>query len=268
MKFDLHTHHERCGHAVGNLEDYIKSAITYGLQVIGISDHSPFFGSEEDHVKPWVAMAKSEFPNYVSEVLRLKEIHKDKIEILLGIESDFISEFSDLYRNTFAKYPFDYIIGSIHRTGGINIFIKERWEGLSEVDYLKEKEIYYELIQQSVKSNMFDILGHIDAIKARFPYFSQIKTDTVDQTLKLITSHDVAIEVNTSGKTKDCGGWYPSNDILEKACFYGVKVTFGSDAHEPERVADDWDKVRSFLKEIGYREWAIFRQRKREMISL
>ena len=25
MKFDLHTHHVRCGHASGNIEDYIQS---------------------------------------------------------------------------------------------------------------------------------------------------------------------------------------------------------------------------------------------------
>ncbi|MBH8609406.1 histidinol-phosphatase [Thermoactinomyces sp. CICC 10521] len=268
MKFDLHTHHDRCGHAIGNLEDYIKTAINYGLQVIGISDHSPFFASQEDHLKPWVAMAKSEFPNYVCEVLHLKEMYQDKIEVLLGVESDFFPEYIDIYKNIFGKFPFDYIIGSVHRTGGINIFNKQRWEGLKESEYLREKEIYYALIQESAKSKMFDILGHIDAIKARCPYFSQVKTDIVDETLKIIAECDVVIEVNTSGKTKDCGGWYPSDEILERACFYGVKVTFGSDAHEPERVADDWEKVRTFLMEIGYKEWAIFRKRKRVLLSL
>ena len=48
IKFDLHTHHERCGHAIGTIEDYVKQAIQYGLQYIGISDHSPYFHSEED----------------------------------------------------------------------------------------------------------------------------------------------------------------------------------------------------------------------------
>lgn len=73
MKFDFHTHHERCGHAEGTIEDYIRSAIEQGLDMIGISDHSPYFGDEEDHSHPEVAMAKSEFPNYVEEVLRLKK---------------------------------------------------------------------------------------------------------------------------------------------------------------------------------------------------
>lgn len=149
-----------------------------------------------------------------------------------------------------------------------SIFLKENWEGLSETDYLREKEAYYSLVQEAAKSKAFDILGHIDAIKARCPHFSQVKTDIVDQTLKMIADCDTVIEVNTSGKTKDCGGWYPAGEILERACFYGVKVTFGSDAHEPERVADDWEKVRQFLKNVGYKEWAIFRKRKRKFLPL
>ncbi|MGA8942670.1 MAG: histidinol-phosphatase [Thermoactinomyces sp.] len=269
MKFDLHTHHDRCGHAVGAIENYIKSAIHHGLKVIGISDHSPFFASSKDRAKPRIAMAKSEFPGYVEEVLKLKEVYQDRIEVLLGVESDFFPEHMEIYKQQLGSYPFDYIIGSVHYIDGTkSIFLKENWEGLSKAQILKEKEAYYSLIQEAAKSKAFDILGHIDAIKARYPYFSQVETEIVDQTLKIIADSDTVIEVNTSGKTKDCGGWYPSDEILERACFYGVKVTFGSDAHEPERVADDFEKARQFLKEIGYREWAIFRKRKRELLPI
>lgn len=268
MKFDLHTHHERCGHAVGKIEDYIQAAINHDLQVIGISDHTPFFVSVEDQPNPGIAMAKSEFPNYIREVLRLKEMYQDQIEVLLGVEADFIPESIDRYQQELAKYPFDYVIGSVHQTDGKNVFDRRRWKGLTEADYVREKELYYSYIQQSAKCRAFDILGHIDVIKARCPYFDQVKTKIVDETLQVIAECDVAIEVNTSGKTKDCGGWYPSDEILERACFYGVTVTFGSDAHEPGRVADDWEKVRAFLKEIGYREWVIFRERKRVLLPL
>ena len=268
MKFDLHTHHDRCGHAVGKIEDYIQAAIKVDLQVIGISDHTPFFASPEDQPYPGIAMAKSEFPHYVHEVLRLKEVYRDQIEVLLGVEADFLPESLKVYQEELAKYPFDYIIGSVHETNGKTIFDKRRWEGLQEADYVREKERYFSLIQQSAKCKVFDILGHIDAIKARCPEMDQVKTEIVDETLKVIAECDIAIEVNTSGKTKECGGWYPSAEILERACFYGVNVTFGSDSHEPRRVADDWEKVKDFLKQIGYKQWAIFRQRNRVLLPL
>ena len=48
MKFDLHTHHFRCGHADDTIEAYIQAGIKAGLGVIGISDHSPYFAKEHD----------------------------------------------------------------------------------------------------------------------------------------------------------------------------------------------------------------------------
>src|SRR3954454_23217203 len=89
LKFDLHTHHERCGHARGKIRDYIDAAIERGLSVIGIADHSPYFSSDQDQLHPHIAMAKSMFPEYVNEVLQLKQAYSDKIEVLLGVESDF-----------------------------------------------------------------------------------------------------------------------------------------------------------------------------------
>ena len=114
MKFDYHTHHERCGHAEATIEDYIQAAIKNDLQMIGISDHSHFFASEEDRAMPRIAMAKSEFASYVEEVMTLKEKYRGKIDVLLGVESDFFREHHQLYKSVYDQYPFDYIIGSVH----------------------------------------------------------------------------------------------------------------------------------------------------------
>lgn len=35
IPFDLHTHHQRCGHARGNIRDYIEAANRNGLGMIG-----------------------------------------------------------------------------------------------------------------------------------------------------------------------------------------------------------------------------------------
>jgi histidinol-phosphatase (PHP family) len=268
MKFDLHTHHERCGHAVGTIRDYVEAGIRHGLSVIGISDHSPYFASTVDREQPGIAMAKSEFARYVDEVLKLKQEYSGKIEVLLGLESDFFPEHANVYQAVYEKYPFDYIIGSVHLSGGVSIFNKKRFNGLTDRQKVEQKEIYYGLIEQSARSGMFQILGHIDAMRAYYTPFSDIPTDAVDRTLQIIAEYDVAIEINTSGKTKACGGWYPIDAVLERALHYGVKVTFGSDAHVPERVGDEWEEVRARLKEIGFKEWVYFRQKERQVVPL
>ncbi|MGG1312143.1 histidinol-phosphatase [Cohnella laeviribosi] len=269
-KFDLHTHHYRCGHAEGTIEDYIESAIAAGLTAIGISDHSPYFAREEDHPQPGTCMAKSEFANYVSEVLRLKERYRDKIEVLLGVESDFYPDQIELYRASYEPYPFDYIIGSVHQTRGISIFNRKRWNNLSEEQKTEEKRHYYDLIRQSARSGLFQVLGHIDAMKGYYPVFSDIAgaEKEIDGVLQAVAEEDIAIEINTSGKTKDVGGWYPSDDILERALHFGVDVTFGSDAHVPSRVGDEWEEVRRRLKEIGFSRWVYYRRKSKVVVSL
>jgi len=270
MKFDLHTHHDRCGHATGKIKDYIESAIQAGISAIGISDHSPYFAHELDQPQPGIAMARSDFPNYIKEVLQLKEQYKNKIEVLLGVESDFYPDQIELYRAAYKPYPFDYIIGSVHQTKGVSIFNRNRWKGLSEAEQSEGKNHYYDLIQQSVKSGLFQVLGHIDAMKGYYPLFTSIKgaEKAIDDTLQAVAENDISIEINTSGKTKSCGGWYPSDEILERAHHFGADVTFGSDSHVPQRVGDEWELVQKRLREIAFKRWVFFRQKKNVGVPL
>ncbi len=269
MKFDLHTHHFRCGHADGNIRDYVEAGIAAGLSVIGISDHTPYFGDPEDHPSPTIAMPKREFANYVEEVLKLKQEYEGKIDVLLGIESDFFPVHAEIYRQTLSNYPFDYIIGSVHSVNEVSIFNKNRWKKLTEEQRIADKVAYYKLIQESARSGMFQILGHIDAMKGNYPAFSDIPAaEAIDETLQVIAENRVAIEINTSGKTKLSGGWYPSDSILERALHFGVDVTFGSDAHTPKRVADEWDEVAIRLKEIGFSEWVYYKNKQRVAVAL
>ncbi len=269
MKFDLHTHHFRCGHADGNIRDYVEAGIAAGLTAIGISDHTPYFGEQEEQKFPGIAMGKSELVHYVDEVLQLKKEYAGKIDVLLGIESDYFPDHAEVYRQILSEYPFDYVIGSVHFVGGVSIFNKNRWKGLGEKEHAATKTDYYRLIQESARSGMFQILGHIDAMKGNYPAFSDIPaTEVLDETLQVIAECNVAIEINTSGKTKLSGGWYPSDAILERACHFGVDVTFGSDAHKPSRVADELDQVASRLKEIGFTEWVYYKNKQQIRVPL
>jgi len=263
MKFDFHTHHERCGHATGSVREYIIAAIDKGLQYIGISDHTPLFARDEDQPSPGGAMAKSEFPIYIQEVLDLKKEFAGKIDVLLGIEADFIPVHLDLYRKVIHSYPFDYIIGSVHRYHDISIYDGKLWDGLTSKEKVDVKEKYYDYISQSAESGMYDILGHVDALKRYYSGYTDVKTEMTDFTLKKISENDIVIEINSSDEN-----WAPGADFLERALYHGVKVTFGSDAHKPEEVGIHFEEVKEQLKEIGFREWATFRERKRFMQPL
>ena len=153
--------------------------------------------------------------------------------------------------------------------GGVSIFNKNRWKKLSSSEQIAAKTEYYQLISQSARTGMFQIMGHMDAMKGNYPAFSDIQAPgPIDKCLRTIAECGIAIEINTSGKTKLSGGWYPSDAILERALHFGVEVTFGSDAHKPSRVADEWDAVAQRLKEIGFTQWVYFKQRQKVVVSL
>lgn len=268
MNFDLHTHHQRCGHAEGTIEDYIEAAIKAGLQVIGISDHSPFFGEKSDHAHPGAAMAISQFEEYIQEVIRLKDKYRGRIDVLLGVESDFFPEHQTLYRQVYSGLPLDYVIGSVHYVRDLHIFDSRRWEQQADSLYEEDQEHYYALIQQSVHSGMFNIIGHMDGLKGNLPRAYPMRTDLIDATLKLIAGAGIAIEINTSGKRKSCLAWFPSDEILERACYYGAQITFGSDSHSPWQVGFELELVRQKLRHIGFTQWVYFRNRIPQSIAL
>jgi len=260
--FDLHTHHERCGHAVGSMENYIESAIAEGIRILGISDHSPYFFAEEDHPFPGLAMARSEFSKYVEEAVRLKKKYENRIELLIGVESDIYKEHIDLYGQVYDGFPLDYIIGSIHFTSPHSIMRALDWRVATEEERESEFKRYVELFQLSVQSKWVNIIGHMDRVNRGYASFQQRLAPYIDPTLKMMAERGVAMEVNTSGYRNASQEWYPSLDVIERARYYGVEITFGSDAHHPNRIGDGWEKVRETLSHIGYKQWVIFRRRK------
>ncbi|MGW3012877.1 histidinol-phosphatase [Streptomyces sp. NPDC001219] len=258
---DLHTHHERCGHATGSLRDYVTAALDKGVRVLGLSDHTPWFAEDEDHAKPRVAMPKSEFPAYIAEALALKEEFAHSIEILVSTEADFFSGRMDPYSRALSGYPLDYVIGSVHMFEGRDIFDTRRWESVRDDELGAVKSRYFRAVAACARSGLFHVLGHVDALKGNYPKLAGAPAPAAaDEMLRAIRDAGAVMEINTSGGTKMCGGWYPDFDVLERAHHFGVPITFASDAHVPERVCDQFPEVAKVLEEIGFRGWTVFRR--------
>lgn len=271
MIIDYHTHHQRCGHAQGTLRDMIEMAIEKGVKQLGLSDHSPYFFEEGDDPTPGIAMPKSQFFHYVNEMLQLREEYKEKIDIRLGVESDYIPGWEQTYKEIYALFPFDYIIGSVHKFDKYHVYDPTRWHQ-EEVDPNHEYIRYFEHIQMSARSGLFDIIAHMDAIKAlqgRFPHHkpSMDFSPILDETVQIIKDCNVAVEINTSGIRK-CNEIFPSIPILERLVRLDVPITFGSDSHSPDEILHSWEHVQDVLKQLGVKELATFKKRKRRMIKI
>jgi histidinol-phosphatase (PHP family) len=260
IKIDYHTHHYRCGHAKGTIEDYILRGIELGLEDIGISDHSPLYFRKGDHPGPGSAMAKSELPEYVDEVLALRKKYRDQIAVRLGMESDYIEGMEDEYAAVYAQYPFDYLIGSVHYFDGHHIYDRRRWERGVDVEAAYRE--YFRMVQMSAKSGLFDLLGHITAVKAYSPKPSpKFLTELYAETAEVIAASGCGVEINTSGYRKTQVEPFPDHEMIDKCVALGVPLTFGSDCHAPSEVSHSRDRVVSVLRECGITELLTFARR-------
>ncbi len=269
LSFDLHTHHERCKHANGTIRDYVEAGLAKGLSVLGISDHAPYFGyTVKDNPYAGLTMAKTEFPAYIMEVLQLKQEYRGRIKVLLGAEADFLPNDIADYAEALRVYPLDYLLGSVHFVEGKTIFDRSVWREKSTKALRESINEYFRLTRMAVASGAFQIISHLDAMKTFCPEFNNLANGPLDETLKDLAEAGVAMEINTSGRHKECAACYPAEDVWERAYHYGVAVTFGSDAHDPSRVGDGFCDVERRLQAIGYRHWVYFEQRRTVQVPL
>ncbi len=265
ITIDYHTHHNRCGHAQGQIEDHVKAAVARGLTEIGISDHSPLYFMEGNDPLPTQAMAKNELDGYVDEVLKLKQRYAGKISIRLGLETDYIETMESFYADILAKYPFDYLIGSVHHVFGSNVYDHRRWG--SKPDPMAVYAEYYRLVAKSAQSGMFDILAHTTAILAYSPRPVPTEIEALqDEALEAVRESGVCIEVNTSGYRKMRTEPFPSPRMIGKAVELGIPLTFSSDAHSPNEVAHAREQVEALFVASGVPSLATFENRQRTLV--
>ncbi|MFT5836378.1 MAG: histidinol-phosphatase (PHP family) [Sulfurimonas sp.] len=259
MIVDLHNHTPLCNHAQGEIFEYVEQAIKSGTKYFGFSDHAPIIDFD-----PKYRMKFTQMQEYEKAVLDAKEKYKDKIEILLAYEVDYLKGHMD---ERVLNADVDYLIGSVH-------FIDE-W-GFDNPEFIgnyKHEDIdviwqkYFNAIEELANSGHFDIVGHFDLIKV-FKFMPKKDISLIAKNALLaIKKADMVLELNVAGYRKPVAEAYPSVSLLKQAFELGIPITFSSDAHEPEQVSLFSDEITKIAKDAGYTECAIFRKRKRKMLS-
>jgi len=265
---DYHTHNERCGHAIGQLREYIEQGIKLGLDQLGLSDHMPVIHLPKEKIPSGTAMELHQLEEYVKEALDLKKKYQGQIEIKVGLEADYIEGYEEQIERLLSPYPFDYIIGSAHFLGEWDHSDSRQMEGWQKKSVDEIFAEYYAAIQGLAISGLYDIVGHFDVIKKHGHVPSTKLIPVVEQTLQVIKEQDIAMEVNTSGQYKVVKEIYPAPFIIEKAVALGIPFTLGSDAHKPEDVHEGVQVGRNVLQQFHVTEIATFDQRKRIMVNL
>ena len=279
---DWHTHNQLCHHAVGTIEDYVKSAIESKLSTIGLSDHFPFEFLKNIERIPYedYAITLNEVNTYLTTTENLKEKYKDEITIRIGFEIDFFKnqEYSLNKHLDKVKNKLDYILGSIHilnfKNGkGAWGFDDSRFR--NDYNYYGADMVflhYYKTLQKMLNSPDFDfdIVGHFDLPKKfnDIPLNKEKVHNEEMKALEIIKKNDFVVEINTGGLRKQCKEQYPSEKIIREMYDMDISILLGSDAHNPKDIAWQFKNTTQMLKNIGYNQLVHFNKRAKSYIEI
>lgn len=257
MYIDLHNHTALCNHATGTIEEYVQTAVTQKIDIFGFSDHAPM---NFDTYR----MRFDEMETYEREVLHVKEKYAGQIEILLGYEVDFLEGYID---QSVLERKVDYLIGSVHYLGNWGFDNPEYIGGYKDknIDDIWQK--YFDAIESMAKSNLFDIVGHLDLIKV-FNYLPKKDIRLIAKdAMCAIKNANMVVEINAAGYRKPIGEQYPSSPLLEMMAELDIPISFGSDAHAVEHIGFKKEEIRALAKNYGYKKCATFKNRERMLVN-
>ncbi len=266
MLTDYHVHTQFSDDSVYPMEDVVKDAISLGLDEICITDHVDYGikvdwdSGQEIRYRNGEPFANVDYPRYVAQIAELQAKYKDVITIKLGLEFGIQTHTIPQYEALFRRYPFDFIILSIHQVEDKEFWTQDFQQGRTQQEY---NERYYEEMLQVVKNyKNYSVLGHMDLIKrydkAGIYPFEKLKP-MIAEILKIVIADGKGIEVNASSHRYGLTDSMPSAAILRLYKDLGGSIiTIGSDSHAPAHLRTYIEEAKAQLRKIGFNSFCTY----------
>lgn len=252
---DYHTHNLLCRHADGQPLDYARQAPLAGCPAVAATDHCP----TDDGFGTGHRMALDQFPAYLAAVEEARAA--GPVTVLLGVEADYYPGCERFLAPWLEQHPFDLVLGSVHFLDywAANPVERSLSDG-GDPRWIWEQ--YFARIGALADTGLYDIVAHLDLPK-KFgnPIDPALLRELALPALDRIARAGMAIEINTSGLVQPPRACYPSPDLLRWARERGIGLTFGSDAHAPQRVGADFDHALALARAAGFTHHRVFARR-------
>ena len=239
IDYTFHSHTYRCGHAEGDIEDYVSLAIKNHYHIFGVSDHVFLPGVNEPRIRGDYSFSKE----YIDAFNTSKNKHKDEIEMHLGFECEYADVFLDYYRSLLVENKVEYLILGQHNGFDNNKqfvkYVKNHKEDTDE-DF---NRYAFDLIK-GIKSGLFMYVAHPDLMfvsaKEVTPELKILTKEIIETAIK----YDIPLEVNIHGfirqqkREKYHVIGYPAGYFWDEVSKSKAKVVYGGDFHELNEVGN------------------------------
>ena len=255
MDYQVHSYCSHDGKAT--IQEQCMRAVKLGLDEIGFSEHKDF--NPEDPLTNYF-----DYDHYVREIILARAEFAGCLTIRMGVEVDYQEPFEQMLVNYLSNHEFDFVIGSVHHVDGAMLMTPEYTQGrYADAAY----RTYYEAILHSVECGSIDILGHLEyanrrGVTAYGPFDPSPYYDQVSKIFDAMIEHNVALEINSAGWRQGTGHSYPCEAHVALYRQRGGRLlTFGSDAHEPHDLADQYSKAMELAERCGFSELTTYQNR-------
>lgn len=190
--------------------------------------------------------------DFVDLVLRAKS-RGYPVEILLGVEMDFIPGKEGRIAGFLESYPWDFVLGSVHWDG----YEPLDWPGLlwSEDEILPVYRKYFRLVKEMADTGLYDIAAHLDLVKVNGQRPSGVAVHEMQEVIRAVEAvarAGMTVEVSSAGLRKPAGEIYPSLEILRLVRSLEIPIVFSSDAHRPGDVGAFFADLVTHARWAGY----------------
>lgn len=260
MFADYHVHTEFSDDSIYQIEDVVKDAIALHMDEICITDHVDY-GVKDDWdsgreilYRNGEPLANVDYPRYMAEIARLGRLYGGEITIKAGMEFGVQVHTIPKFESLFSRYPFDFIILSIHQVEDKEFWTQDFQKGRTQQEY---NERYYEEMLQVIQMyKNYSVLGHMDLItrydeNGVYP-FEKIEP-IISEILRIVIEDGKGIELNTSYHRYGLKDATPSVNILKRYRELGGDIiTIGSDSHSAGQLGAYIENAKQLLKSLGF----------------
>lgn len=243
--FDYHLHSAVSYDGTGAPAEMLAAARQAGLKEICFTDHLDYL-----HRLP------REETTFTPEAYRnaYDSLSAPDLLIRRGVELGFTPWNKEEIIEDLAKYPYDFVIGSVHSIDDDDPYLPPYWVGRDPL--AAEKRYFDEVLACVELHDDFDVLGHLTYItkcKAH-PCPRVIPLDEyrslITQIMTVLIKKGKGIEVNTSAIDR-FDAFLPDREYLQLFHDLGGRiVTVGSDAHNAKRVGQHTARALALIKDI------------------
>lgn len=236
-RVNYHGHCDRCRHAGGSVREYAEEAERKGLTRYGFSDHIPYPGEIAELRMPY-----EELEDYFSDIWDLKREYAGRLEILCGLEAEYIREKRDYYESLLADGRCEYLLLGQH------FFWDRQGEKLNTfaLESTEQYEEYSINVVEAMRTGYFRYLAHPDLIFINNFAWDIHCERACDLLIDGAVKYGFALEYNANGMRRGIQQYadgerypYPVDRFWDKVVGTGIAVYVGSDCHSPRSVYDD-----------------------------